>query len=519
MDMIEQLASRNQLLNGLLNAQAYNHEVDAIQVIETHISWVLLTGRYAYKIKKPVYFGFLDFSSLEKRRLCCQEELRLNQRLAKTIYLSVVPITGNSTCPKIGGTDHIIEYAVKMRQFPSGQLLSEIAALGQLGQNEIDQLADIVADFHQNIPKANDASPYGHAEAIKHWFDENFTHIFPYIKDERIQQQLHAVSDWSQQEWLKRADYIALRKQQGFVRECHGDLHLSNITLLNGQPCPFDCIEFNPMLRWIDVISEVAFLWMDLCHLDYTKLAFRFLNRYLQQTGDYQGLALLPYYVVYRALVRAKVAVLRMQQYQSETYTTEFNHFTQFICLAEQSIAVKHPMILLTHGFSGSGKSYFSSQLAEIMGAIHLRSDVERKRLFGYSKQANTHSSLHNGIYSEAAHLKTYHHLAELVASIVTAGFSVIVDATFLKCWQRDLFKQLAAQYQIKYFILDFSVATNILQQRILQRQHDASEATLEVLEHQQSSAEALTAQEQNVTVSIHTDQNIISVYNALLKQ
>ena len=277
------------LIQALSKACAYPHEIAAISVVETHISWVLLTGRYAYKIKKPVNFGFLDFSTLERRRFFCNEELRLNRRLAPDLYLAVAPITGTAGQPQMGGSGEAIEYAVKMLQFPAGYTLSERAECGLLGDDDIDQITAIIADFHEAVAQADVASPYGTCDCIKHWFVENFDHIRPLLVDDRHKQQLQAIQDWGEHEWHNKAGLMELRKQQGYVRECHGDLHLSNMTLIDGKVTLFDCIEFNPMLRWIDVVSEIAFLVIDLLHYGYEPLAFRLLNHYLQRTGDYRG--------------------------------------------------------------------------------------------------------------------------------------------------------------------------------------------------------------------------------------
>jgi len=251
--------ANNTALNSSLTLIKALSEANACNIVETHISWVLLTDQYVYKIKKPVNFGFLDFSTLEKRRFCCNEELRLNRRLAADLYLEVVPITGTPQHPKIGGTGAAIEYAVKMIRFPSGQLLSEHAGRGQLGTDEIDQLADIVADFHETSEQTDENSPYGDSANINHWFVENFDHIRPLLVDDDQKQQLQCIQQWGDSEWRKQAGLMQLRRQQGSVRECHGDLHLGNMTLINDKVTLFDCIEFNPMLRWVDVISEVAF--------------------------------------------------------------------------------------------------------------------------------------------------------------------------------------------------------------------------------------------------------------------
>ncbi|MGZ5006949.1 MAG: bifunctional aminoglycoside phosphotransferase/ATP-binding protein [Methylobacter sp.] len=500
------MSKQTALDSGLILIKALS-EANGCDIIETHISWVLLTDAYVYKIKKPVDFGFLDFSSLEKRRFCCNEELRLNKRLASDLYLEVVPITGTTDRPKLGGTGTAIEYAVKMIRFPPGQLLSEYAKLDRLNRDEIDQLADTVADFHEAIARTDQDSPYGDSLNIKHWFDENFDHIRPLLETDEQKQQLRNIRQWGDSEWRHLAGLMQRRKQQGDVRECHGDLHLGNITLIDNKVIPFDCIEFNPMLRWVDVISEVAFLFIDLLHYGYDRYAYRFLNRYLQHTGDYQGLALLRYYLVYRALVRAKVALLRLSQQPGEAATKlALCEYAIFANLAERFTERRSIALMITHGYSGSGKSTLAGRLAEKIGAFQIRSDIERKRLFGYQATSQTGSAIDDGVYTREAGLKTYQHLKDLAKIALEAGFPVIIDATFLKSEQRNLFRQLADDCGVPFHILSFQASDRELCRRIEQRQNDASEATIAVLQHQQESAQPLSAQEQADALIIDTE-------------
>ena len=495
------------LIKALLKARAYEHEIATVSIVETHISWVLLTGKYAYKIKKPVNFGFLDFSTLEKRRFFCREELRLNRRLAADLYLDVVPITGMPEQPKMGGAGQTIEYAVKMIQFPAGLTLSERAENGQLGLVEIDQITSIIADFHEAVAKADEASPYGDSECIKHWFVENFDHIRPLLVDDKHKQQLQAIQTWGDDEWKNKAGLMQLRKQQGHVRECHGDLHLSNMTLINGKVTLFDCIEFNPKLRWIDVISEIAFLVIDLLHFGYDSLAYRLLNHYLQRTGDYQSMALLRYYLVYRALVCAKVSLLRHAQ-QATVSDQNCLNYAAFANLAERFTQVSQMALIITHGYSGSGKSTFAGQLAEKIGAVQIRSDIERKRLFGYRAHEHTGSAIDSGLYTEEASRKTYLYLAECAKIVIEAGFSAIIDATFLKTQQRDLFRLLAAECGVQFYIVDFQASDKELCKRLRQRQNDVSEATTDVLQQQQQSAQPMSLEEQGNVITIATESN-----------
>ncbi|WP_051459740.1 AAA family ATPase [Methylomicrobium lacus] len=508
------------LIQHLLSPNRYPHPVTAVRLIETHISWVLLTGDFAYKIKKPVNFGFLDFSTLELRRQYCHEELRLNRRLAEDWYLGVVAITGSLEQPRIEGTGEAIEYAVKMRQFPTGLTLKDRVKSGQVDRAEIDQITDLLADFHAHIAKAEADSPYGGSPCIRHWFEENFAHLRLRLKDERQREQIRTIEDWGQAEWQLKAGLMEDRKGAGCVRECHGDMHLGNMTSIDGQIILFDCIEFNPMLRWIDVVSEVAFLIIDLLHFNLDALAYRFLNRYLQHTGDYQGVALLRYYLVYRALVLAKVSLLRSEQ-QLDPACLEQNlaEYRVYANLAERFTQPSKPMLLITHGFSGSGKSYHAGQLAERIGAVQLRSDIERKRLYGFGAEQGTGSATGGGIYSAEATQLTYDRLAAEAKTVLEAGFSVIVDATFLKTAQRGQFRQLASACGVPFRILDFQAADSVLMQRILQRQHqDASEATLAVLQRQQQIAEALRPEEQThaITIDSENDQAIAWAFSQL---
>ena len=301
------------LIQALQNPALYNHPVSHFQVIETHISWVLLTGDYAYKIKKPIDLGFLDFSSLEKRHHYCLQELALNRRLAPQIYLDVIAIGGKPESPVLGA-EPIIEYAVKMRQFSQSSRLDNVLASHTLKPEHIDQLADNIAAFHEQIEIAGKDSDYGNPASVLKPIEENFQQIFARLSDDDDIRQLDALKDWSLTQYAQLLPHIKQRKVDGFVRNCHGDLHLANIALIDEKIVIFDCIEFNESLRWIDVISEVAFTTMDLIDRGHTNYAARLLDRYLQRSGDYAGLMLFQFYQVYRAVVRAKVAIIRANQ-------------------------------------------------------------------------------------------------------------------------------------------------------------------------------------------------------------
>src|SRR5215471_4582198 len=367
----------NQLIQALTERSVYEHLTTEITVLQTHISWVILTGPYAYKIKKPVNLGFVDFSTLAQRHFFCQEELRLNRRLAPQLYLEVVAISGTPERPRLDGVGAPIEYAVKMVQFAQDALLSHCIDAGRLHGTHIDALAHEVSAFHTHIATAEPVSGFGTPEVIYQAAQENFRHLFDAIADPVRQAHARDLERWCQHTFAaRRSDFIA-RKRECFVRECHGDLHLGNMLLLDDKVVIFDCIEFNDTLRWIDVASDVAFLTMDLEDRGRPDLAHRFLNGYLEATGDYGLLVPLPLYLTYRALVRAKVAAMRLEQ--GDLPPDDAAHMREalgsYLDLAARYTRPSHPRLWITQGVSGSGKTFMTQRLVEATGAICMRSD------------------------------------------------------------------------------------------------------------------------------------------------
>ncbi len=495
----------------MLSADIFDHPVSHIQLIETHISWVILTGQYAYKIKKPVNFGFLDFSTLEKRQHYCDQELQLNRRLAPEIYLKVIAITGSKDHPSLKTRGKTIEYAVKMKQFPQAAQLDNMLASGKLNNDHIDAIAQMVTEFHQNTDVADDTMEYGSSNMIYQPVEENFTQIKTHLDTAVYADKLAKLEQWCNTEFLRLKPDFKLRKQDGFIRECHGDMHLRNLLWLDGHAIAFDCIEFNPKLRWIDVISEVAFLVMDLHERKQLKLANHFLNTYLELTGDYEGLSVLPYYLCYRALVRAKVNALRLEQkdLSVEEKKISINEFESYLELAITYSQHKKQKVIIMRGLSASGKSTVSQQLLDSIGAIRIRSDVERKRLYGISATDSVADNIESGIYSSDASTHTYKKLIELTSFIIKAGYSVIVDATFLKYEQREAFRIVSEKLGAHFTILDITAPADVLRRRITQRKDDASDANLTVLEHQLTHSQPLHLDEAKYAVSVDTNEVI----------
>ncbi|MBE0613684.1 MAG: AAA family ATPase [Burkholderiales bacterium] len=497
-------ARLDKLIAALRDPETYRHAghaVGRVELLQTHISCVLLAGDYAYKIKKPVNLGFLDFSALDARRRYCDEELRLNRRTAPGLYLGVVAIGGSESAPLIGGGGPAIEYALRMRRFEQDDLLDRMAHRGALTPAHIDALARSLAAFHAGIDRAGSGDAFGDPAQILIPVLQNFEQLLPLLSAKADIALLARLRDWSAREHAALAPIFRTRKRDGRVRECHGDLHLGNIALLDAVPTPFDCIEFNAEFRWTDVMNEIAFLVMDLLDHRLPRLAFRFLNAYLEQTGDYAGLRVLRFYLVYRALVRAKVSCLRAHQPGiAAREKSEVEHeYRRHLHLAEHLAAAAEPAIVIMHGLSGSGKTTISQGLLETLGAVRLRSDVERKRLHGLSAQARSGAALNTGLYAPESSERTYAHLAELARAVLDARYPLIVDAAFLKREQRALFAGLAREARAGFLIATCTATAHTLRARVLARERearDASEAGLAVLEYQLDNAQPLAPDE-----------------------
>ncbi|MCC6194918.1 MAG: AAA family ATPase [Burkholderiales bacterium] len=477
------------------------------RVLETHISWVILTGSHAYKIKKPVDLGFVDFRSLAKRKHFCEEELRLNRRLAPDLYLDVIAITGSEEAPVAGGAGTAIEYAVRMREFPQDALASRALARGEIGPAFVDGLAQQVAAFHDRAAAAEPRDAAAHTDAILALALRNCERLGPVADTAQVQ----GLAAWTRAEHARLVPTMAARLAEGRVRECHGDLHLANIAVISGRATIFDCIEFDPGLRWIDVMSEAAFLVMDFGLRGRVDLGYRFLNAYLEIAGDYAGLAVLPFYVVYRALVRAMVACERAAQLDPGPAREEaLREARAHVSLAWREAYRRDAALLVTHGFSGSGKTTGSQALIETLPAVRIRTDVERKRLHGLRPQDREPAGLASSMYSPDATRRTYRHVLAHARTAAAAGFAAVADGTFLRQWQREMFRDAARELGVPFLILSFKARADSMRARIAARltaAGDASDADLDVLDQQLVAYDPLTADELECAIAVDTEQ------------
>ena len=466
--------------------------------IETHISTLLLAGEFAYKLRKPIALPFLDFTTLAARAHDCEEELRLNRRTAPQLYLDVRPVRGTLAQPRIGEPDEAngaIDWLLRMRRFDNELLLDRLAARGALGEADVDALARRVADFHAALP----ASPaaFGDPAGVLAWARANFAAL-----GEVATADLH---DWSEREFERIAPRLALRRAQGRVREGHGDLHLGNIVKLDGEPLPFDAIEFNPALRHGDTMSDAAFVFMDLWRHGLRALAWRFASAYAERGGDHEGLALLPFFAVYRALVRAQVAALRHDTAALARDLRTARELTQ--------LRRPRPLLLLTVGLSGSGKSTVALELLQALGAVRVRSDVERKRLAGLAATARPSAQQTAQLYGPAMTQRTYARLNALAATLLQAGLNVIVDAAALRRHERDSLRALAAECDADFRLIECVAPEAVLRARIARRQaedHDASDADQEVLSLQLRICEIPASEEAALRLDTDADPAVV---------
>lgn len=488
------------LIKALQNSKLYSHEVAQFMVIQTHLSWVILTGPFAYKIKKPLNLGFQDYTTLEKRKYYCELEISLNKRLAAQLYVEVVPITGSESHPMLGSSDAPFEYAIKMHQFPQENLLSDYASHQKLNANIFDALALQTAHFHHAAEICEKNSNFGTPIDVYFPIQDNFAALKTLPASAQYVTQIEKIEQWSQIQFEKLKPILSQRKEQGFIRACHGDLHLGNIVMLNQSPVIFDCIEFNESFRWTDVMNDVSFLAMDLDHKGYSSLSHFYVNKYFEYSHDYIGALLLKFYQSYRAMVRAKVTSFQIAQITDETPIKKklLQELRELLLLGEQYANAQGVNLTITFGMSGSGKTVFTEQLLMKTGAIRLRSDVIRKSMYQASQKDKA--------YSSEATQAVYHELKSIAHTLLLNGHSVIIDAMCLKKWQRELFFTLSNETKAPLTLLAFDAPIDILQQRINERRKrgkDASEADLNVLKSQSKEIEHLTETEKALATYI----------------
>lgn len=496
------------LIDQMMQPGFYPHPVtEPIQLIQTHISYVLLTGDYAYKVKKPVNFGFLDYSTLELRKHFCEEELRLNQRGAAEIYLEVLPITQSDTQFELGGDGESVEYVLKMRQFPQGNLLLSLFEQGKLTKELMEDLGKVVAQFHAEATTDDYIRSFGEILQIRQAFDENYQQTEKYIGGPQTQLQFEETQDYTDHFFAECRELFASRIKNNWIRECHGDLHLKNICYWQDKILLFDCIEFNEPFRFVDVMFDIAYAVMDLEARQRPDLANAYLNTYVEEIGDWEGLQILPLYLNRQSYVRAKVTSFLLDDpgvpaaEKEKAKETAAHYYT----MAWQYTKPRQGKLILMSGISGSGKSTVAKKLARRIGAIHIRSDAVRKHLGGVALRDRGGAELYTPEMTE----KTYGRLLELGIKLAATGYPVILDAKYdREALRLDAIAQ-AQSHNLPLEILHCSAPEEVLRDRLVSRSGDITDATVDLLAGQLAAAEPFTEAEQAYVKTLDTTQDL----------
>jgi aminoglycoside phosphotransferase family enzyme/predicted kinase len=479
-------------------------------MVETHISRVFLTGEFAYKVKKPIRLAFLDYSTLEKRRACCDEEFRLNRRYAPGIYVAVSPVAGPVAAARVDGAGPAVEYAVKMRQFDQQEELDALVKAGRVDADALAALGARIGAFHALASPVDPSTVFGRPGPVQRVALDNFKEIRRLPEAATHSGVLDELEQWVVDEHGRTEELLQSRRDAGRVRECHGDLHCGNVVRWEGELTPFDGIEFDPALRFIDVASDLSFLAMDLSARGRDDLRSAMLQAWVELSGDFEALRLLPRFEVYRALVRAKVAALLALQQSRGTAARlqDCELAMRYVDWATLRTVRRRPSLLLTCGYSGSGKTWLSRALATGLHALHLRSDVERKRLAGLGAMDDSRSPEDGGIYTPEYTRRTYDRLHDCAEDALRGGECIIVDAAFLKRAERERMLCLADRLGVRAAILHCVAPDEVLRERVSSRSraaNDASEAGLATLQRQPGFWEDFGKAELERTVTVDT--------------
>lgn len=503
-----------QLIETMKKAEFYPHHPGEVELIQTHISYVFIAGDIVYKVKKPLKFDFLDFTSLEKRKFYCEEELRLNKRLAPDTYLDVTPIWrdshGNIT---LGNGVEIIDYAVRMKKLPADRMLKTLLSQGLADEITMDKLAEKIAVFHQQAQTGGHIDAMGDIENIRHNNEENFAETQNCINTTIPLYQYKFIKEYAEKFLMDKKTLFAKRVSDHRIRDCHGDLHLDHICM-NDEITIFDCIEFNERFRLGDVAEDVAFLTMDIDFNGYSKHADDFIQSYVKYSGDTDMLSVLNFYKCYCAYVRGKVTGFRLAQKdvakkeRLEITQTAMRYFDHAYTYAAR---LDKPVLILTAGLMGSGKSYQAKVLAARFGAEIIRTDVLRKESFDIKPTGRRYEDFGRGIYSDDISLLVYDRAFDLAAQKIKQGRPVIIDASFKRNAQRQKALDWAQNLGVRFYILECVCPDEITKKRLekrIMKNDNASDGRWELFQKQKKDFDPIDEMPADCHLKIDTSAN-----------
>ncbi|PKN71739.1 MAG: hypothetical protein CVU54_01580 [Deltaproteobacteria bacterium HGW-Deltaproteobacteria-12] len=487
------------LLESMTNPAFYPHKPTAVEMVQTHISYVFIAGDFVYKIKKPVNFGFLDFTDLAKRKFYCDEELRLNKRLASSIYLDVVALSEDAKGNIILGSEGtVIDYAVRMKKLPQDKMLKILLAEGKVDDKVIDRVADKIAAFHQVAETGGRIDEMGSMAVIRQNHEENFTQTLNYVNVTIPEYQYKFIQDYVESFLQEKKALMEKRVVHRKIRDCHGDLHLEHICIAD-EVIVFDCIEFNERFRFGDVAAEVAFLTMDLDFNGYPQQAESFTKAYIRHSGDTDMLILLNFYRCYYAYVRGKVISFRLDQKEipADERSLIAKTAQRYFDLAYTYAAtLEKPVLILTAGLMGCGKSYQARHLAARLGARTIRTDVLRKELLKINPAQKHYVKFGQGIYSDEISRRTYDRAYEIADAAIKSGQAVIIDASFKKRSERQKAMQLAQKLTVPFYMIECTCRDEIVKIRLdkrAQEKDNASDGRWEIFQEQKKDFDEVT--------------------------
>ena len=502
-ELVTMSDAQESLVQAMLDPQFYPKPPDTVTHKETHISHLFFAGELVFKLKKPVRYSFLDYSTLEKRRVYYQEELRLNRRLAPSVYIGVMPITFDDLGWRIGGWAEPAEYVLVMRRLPEKRMLPFLLDTGQVTAAMMRELAELLAHFHQGAERVRAVDPAQYPALVRRQWCDNIADLNPFLGKAIDVEDFRAVDQFAMGFIESHGELFARRAEQGWLRDVHGDLHAEHVCFAPEGIQVFDCVEFEPKFRRCDLASEIAFLAMDIEARGNGDLVEPFLRRYGELLQDNDFRKLLPFWKCYRAMVRAKVYALR----GSAGFATAQGYLRYAVRLTWEPL---QPFLILVSGFSGSGKSTVAKALSERLGVSSINSDVVRKALAG--KVGRQTEGYLEGIYSATMSEKTYAKMARDSEKLIARGQGVILDATFTQRAQRRRMVRLAAKHHVPMLLIHCSVAEEIIHQRLIQRAAqglDVSDGRWEIYLHQKDTFEALDEVDPGACLELRTDADV----------
>jgi hypothetical protein len=463
-------------VQALLSPDAYPHPAKSIELRQTHISYVFIVDDLVYKLKKPLDFGFLDYSTLDKRKHFCEEEVRLNRRLSENTYLDVVPVVSSGGKIAVGGQGEVSDYAVKMRRLPEERMMSHLLERDDIVPSMLGALAERIAAFHTSSERSTDIDQFGGLEIVTANWRENFEQTEPYLGRTITRSQFDGIRAFVDRVLLEDEALFAQRVEEGRVRDCHGDMRTDAVCFEDDRVSIYDCIEFNERFRYSDVASDIGFLAMDLEFRDRRDLSNELLGRYLGSTLDSTLPLLLPFYKCYRAYVRGKVDGFQLDQPEisDEQKAKVTADARRYFDLAESyATQALSDTLIITIGVTGSGKSYLANALAAHLGAVVVSSDVTRKRLLDIEPGERHFEPFEGGIYTPEVTEQTYAAMIEEARHWLQQSKPVILDASFLAKWQRRLAQTLAAESNARFVALECDADEQTVWERLSERKGD----------------------------------------------